>query len=303
MVQKRPAWVLTGVAPTAEARDAGRHRTRRADRDPAGETKSCATRWAVAGGGAHGARFDRPPARAAAGAAASRARPSTRASGVRFFPGARRARRHRRRRGGGGAGPTVKGRARSRTSTSARSQLYELAMGHDRWVAELRPCRAAAGGARRASASAATHDLSTELIAREAGVLVTDPSGGRLSRRWTCSRTAFVAYANEAIRSQVDPRCARRCARAQLPRGEMSRRRCGCRKTEGKFFGRRVLRSPSPSRPGRSTSWAASPITPARWCWRCRSPPRPGWQRSRREPEVVIEATASTPMAGVPASG
>jgi hypothetical protein len=50
------------------------------------------------------------------------------------------------------------------------------------------------------------YDLCTELIAREAGVLVSDPSGRRLSAPLDVfTDIAFVAYANDAIRAQVDP--------------------------------------------------------------------------------------------------
>jgi hypothetical protein len=50
------------------------------------------------------------------------------------------------------------------------------------------------------------YDLSTELIAREAGVLVSDPSGRPLSAPLDVSTdVAFVAYANAAIRAQVHP--------------------------------------------------------------------------------------------------
>jgi hypothetical protein len=120
-------------------------------------------------------------------------------------------------------GPTVKGRALAFEDQyiSSAGQLYELAMGHDRWVAELRPLIEPLLARRGRALGICSHpyDLSTELIAREAGVLVTDPSGGRLSAPLDVfTDVAFVAYANEAIRSQVDaPLRAALRARGLLP--------------------------------------------------------------------------------------
>ena len=87
-------------------------------------------------------------------------------------------------------------------------QLYELVVGHDRWVAELRPLIEPLLARRGRALGICSHpyDLSTELIAREAGVLVTDPSGGRLAAPLDVTTdVAFVAYANPAIRAQVHP--------------------------------------------------------------------------------------------------
>ena len=121
-------------------------------------------------------------------------------------------------------GPTVKGRALAFEDQyiSNAGELYELAMGHDRWVAELRPLIEPMLAKRGRALGICSHpyDLCTELIAREAGVIVTDPSGGRLSAPLDVfTDVAFVAYANEAIRSQVDPalRAALR-ARESSPR-------------------------------------------------------------------------------------
>jgi hypothetical protein len=50
------------------------------------------------------------------------------------------------------------------------------------------------------------YDLSTELIARELGVIVTDERGRRLSSPLDLeSNVAWVGYANEAIRAQIEP--------------------------------------------------------------------------------------------------
>jgi hypothetical protein len=228
MVQKRPAWVLTGVAPYRDGRET------LADVELAVQTEIplvkqnlCDTMWAVAGGGARGERFDRTTGmRRPLALRPSRASTIDQGFGgvARFFPGAR-------------AelaaiddevveavlGPTVRGRAAAFEDQyiSNAGQLYELAMGHDRWVAELRPLIEPLLARRGRALGICSHpyDLSTELIAREAGVLVSDPSGRRLAAPLDVfTDVAFVAYANEAIRSQVDPplRAALR-ARGLLP--------------------------------------------------------------------------------------
>ena len=50
------------------------------------------------------------------------------------------------------------------------------------------------------------YDLSTELIAREAGVIVTDPAGRPLAAPLDVfAEVAWVGYANAGIRAQVEP--------------------------------------------------------------------------------------------------
>jgi hypothetical protein len=228
MMQKRPAWVLTGVAPYRQGRETLADIALAVQTEiPLVKQNLCDTMWAVAGGGAHGERFDRATGtRRPLALRPSRARTIDQGFGgiARFFPGAR-------------AelaaiddevveavlGPTVKGRALAFEDQyiSNAGQLYELAMGHDRWVADLRPLIEPLLARRGRALGICSHpyDLSTELIAREAGVLIGDPSGGRLSAPLDVfTDVAFVAYANEAIRSQVDPalRAALR-ARGLLP--------------------------------------------------------------------------------------
>jgi fructose-1,6-bisphosphatase/inositol monophosphatase family enzyme len=216
MVQKRPAWVLTGVAPFRD----GRSETL-ADIQLAVQTEIplvkqhlCDTTWAIAGGGAHGERFDRTTGtRRPLALRPSRAKTIDQGFGgvTRFFPGARAEL---------GAiddevveavlGPTRKGRALAFEDQyiSSAGQLYELVMGHDRWVAELRPVIEPLLAARGRVLGICSHpyDLCTELIAREAGVIVTDPTGKPLSAPLDVfSDVAFLAYANETIRALVDP--------------------------------------------------------------------------------------------------
>ena len=50
------------------------------------------------------------------------------------------------------------------------------------------------------------YDLCTELIARELGVIVTDPGGGALQAPLNVdSDVAWVGHANEHIRFQMEP--------------------------------------------------------------------------------------------------
>jgi len=107
-------------------------------------------------------------------------------------------------------GPGVEGRAQAFEDQyiSTGGQLYELVMGHDRWIADLRPLLAPILQARGRPPGICCHpyDLSTELIAREAGVIVTDPRGERLGAPLDVfSDVAWVGYANRAIRDQVHP--------------------------------------------------------------------------------------------------
>ena len=215
MYQKRPAWVLTGIAPKRKTP------ATLADVELAVQTELplvkqhlCDTLWAVAGEGASAERFDRVRgARVAVPVRPSRASSIEQGYGglARFFPGSRavlaavddavveRV-----------LGPGLPGRAQAFEDQyiSSGGQLYELAMGHDRWVADLRPLLEpslrAAG--RPAALCCHPYDLSTELIAREAGVVVTDPEGGRLSAPLDVTTdVAWIGYANQEIRRQVEP--------------------------------------------------------------------------------------------------
>jgi len=91
---------------------------------------------------------------------------------------------------------------------STGGQLYELIVGHDRFNADLRPLALAAKypAASRHRLCCHPYDFCTELIAREAGVIVTDPWGAEV----TCPLDirvdlAWVGYANRKIQAQVEP--------------------------------------------------------------------------------------------------
>ena len=218
MYQKRPAWILTGVAPFDPSRA---HPPTLADIALAVQTEIplvkqylSDTLWATAGGGAHAERWNRVTgARAPLDLRPSRATTIAQGFGglARFFPGAR-------------AelaavddavamallGPPRAGVALTYEDQyiSTGGQLYELMMGHDRWTADLRPLCEPLLAARGQALGLCCHpyDLGTELIAREAGVMVTDPAGARLAHPLDVfSPCAWVGYANAALAGAVGP--------------------------------------------------------------------------------------------------
>ncbi len=85
---------------------------------------------------------------------------------------------------------------------SSGGQLYELASGHDRFIADLRPILP--GGSTRLCAH--PYDLCAALVAEEAGVIVTTPTGDPLDAPLdTLSPVAFVGYANADLRDAIAP--------------------------------------------------------------------------------------------------
>jgi hypothetical protein len=88
---------------------------------------------------------------------------------------------------------------------SSGGQLYELMVGHDRFLADLRPLLHDPGeGVTRLCCH--PYDLCTELIAREAGVIVTDERGKALSAPLdTTSSVAWIGYANKELQRTIEP--------------------------------------------------------------------------------------------------
>ena len=110
----------------------------------------------------------------------------------------------------GALGPTQPGKAHCFEDQYASSggQLYELMSGHDRFIADLRPLMQKTLTARGLALGICCHpyDLCTELIAREAGVLVTDINGNALRARLAVEPdVAWAGYANAQIREQIEP--------------------------------------------------------------------------------------------------
>jgi fructose-1,6-bisphosphatase/inositol monophosphatase family enzyme len=222
MYQKRPGWILTGVA-------AGPGPRTLADIELAVQTEIPLVKqhlsdelWAVRGRGASALRFNRLTGESVR----LDPHPSTAATIAhgfamisRFFPG------HRAELAAiddevaeAVTGPPQPGKALSFEDQyiSTGGQLYELMAGHDRFVADLRPLfeRQRAGGA---ALCCHPYDLCTELIARELGVRVTDERGGPLRAPLdVTSDVAWVGYANQALKAQIEPHLHRALARRRL---------------------------------------------------------------------------------------
>jgi fructose-1,6-bisphosphatase/inositol monophosphatase family enzyme len=215
MYQKRSAWVLTGVAPN---RGPG---TNLQDIELAVQTEIplvkqhlCDVLWAIRGEGAHAERFNRlTRERKTLPLRPSRATSIRHGFAMiaRFFPGARDELAaideeivH------GALGPVEPGKAHCFEDQylSSGGQLYELMMGHDRFVADLRPLVESLLNRRGLALGICCHpyDVCTELIAREAGVIVTDERGDPLRAPLRVEPDiAWAGYANDAIRCEIEP--------------------------------------------------------------------------------------------------
>ena len=216
MYQKRSAWILTGVAPN---RGAG---TNLSDIELAIQTEIPLIKqhlsdavWAGRGQGAHAERFNRltkETTEITLQPSCAKSIAHGYAEIARFFPGAREELAAIDEEIVFGAlGPVLPGKAHCFEDQYASSggQLYELMSGHDRFIADLRPLMKKILAARSAVLGICSHpyDVCTELIAREAGVIVTDVHGERLSAPLNVDAdVAWAGYANEQIRAQIEPR-------------------------------------------------------------------------------------------------
>ncbi|MBS0664265.1 MAG: inositol monophosphatase [Verrucomicrobia bacterium] len=89
---------------------------------------------------------------------------------------------------------------------SSGGQLYELAIGHDRMLGDLRPQAYAKLGLGRASLCCHPYDICTALILTEAGGVVETPDGRPLRVPLdTTSPVAWMGYANPALARRVRP--------------------------------------------------------------------------------------------------
>jgi fructose-1,6-bisphosphatase/inositol monophosphatase family enzyme len=214
MYQKRPAWILTAIAPNRG------ESTSLADIELAVQTEIPLVKqhlsdqlWAVRGQGVHAVRHNRMTNQSQPLAV----RPSTAAdlrhgfvTVCRFFPGGRDVlaaiddalceRLLSREPGEAGAFEDQ--------YASTGGQIYGLAIGQDRFVADLRPLVQPIVVERGVVPGHCCHpyDLCTKLIAEEAGVIVSGPTGGPVCAPLdTETNVAWVGYANPALRSQVEP--------------------------------------------------------------------------------------------------
>lgn len=215
MYQKRSAWVLTGVAPNRG------EETNLQDIELAVQTEIpllkqnlCDTLWAIRGNEVGGERYDR-----VTGERNPLAPRPSRATTIRhgfamvarFFPGARdELAAIDEEIVQGALGPVEPGKAHCFEDQylSSGGQLYELMMGHDRFVADLRPLVESLLNRRGLVLGICCHpyDVCTELIARQAGVIVTDEHGGPLRALLRVEPdVTWIGYANDAIRRQIEP--------------------------------------------------------------------------------------------------
>jgi hypothetical protein len=215
MYQKRSGWILTGIAPN---RGPG---TGLNDVELAVQTEIPLEKqhlsdvlWAFRGAGFHAERFNRltgehSPLQLHPSTAGDIAHSYSQVA--RFFPGVRDVlaaiddeivl---------GSVGPPQPGKAQCFEDqyTSTGGQLYELIAGHDRFTADLRAHLGPVTDERGLPRLLCCHpyDLCTELIAREAGVIVTGVNGGPLDTRLAVGPdVSWVGYANERIRATVEP--------------------------------------------------------------------------------------------------
>ena len=215
MYQKRSAWVLTGVAHNRG------EQTNLGDIEVAVQTEIPLVKqhlsdclWAIRGQGANAERYNRLSGERSK----LTLQPSREASiahgyaGIaRFFPGAREELAAIDEEIVLGAlGPVQPGKTHCFEDQYASSggQLYELTSGHDRFIADLRPTMKPILTQRGLPLGICCHpyDVCTELIAREAGVVVTDLNGGPLRARLAVEPdVAWAGYANAQVQAQIEP--------------------------------------------------------------------------------------------------
>ena len=215
MYQKRPAWILTGVALNrGEATNLSDIELAVQTEIPLIKQHLCDQLWAVRNEGCRGERFDRISGKRAP-LVPQPSRSQTLAQGfgnlARFFPGFRKEladiedkviERI--------MGPPERGKAHCYEDQYITSggQLYEILMGHDRWIADLRPLMESVlkDQGKELGLCAHPYDLCTELIAREAGIIVINEQGEPLSAPLDVSTgVTWIGYSNPAIRNLIEP--------------------------------------------------------------------------------------------------
>jgi hypothetical protein len=89
---------------------------------------------------------------------------------------------------------------------STGGQLYELAVGHDRMLGDIRPQVYARLGYSAATLCCHPYDICTALIARESGCIVETPEGRPLRLPLdTTTPVAWIGYANATLARLVRP--------------------------------------------------------------------------------------------------
>jgi fructose-1,6-bisphosphatase/inositol monophosphatase family enzyme len=215
MYQKRPGWILTGVAPNHGSA------TSLADIALAVQTEIPLIKqhltdqlWTFRGQGAHGIRYNRLTKESVPLAIQPSSAGGLRngfATVCRFFPGGRDVL---------GAlddelcarllGPVRPGEAAVSNDqyASTGGQLYGLMMGQDRLIVDLRPLVAPIIRARGEAPGHFCHPygLCTKLIAEEAGVVVTDANGSSVNAPLdTEADVSWIGYANRSLQQEIEP--------------------------------------------------------------------------------------------------
>jgi fructose-1,6-bisphosphatase/inositol monophosphatase family enzyme len=91
---------------------------------------------------------------------------------------------------------------------SSGGQLYEILVGHDRFVADIRESlfRKMKQAGQKTGHVCHPYDVCASLIGTEAGIIITGPGGEPLDAPLdTTSPVDWVAYANEQLRAQIEP--------------------------------------------------------------------------------------------------
>jgi fructose-1,6-bisphosphatase/inositol monophosphatase family enzyme len=212
MYDKRPAWALAGVAPNRGPA------TRLRDIEaavmtelPTSKMGSSDVLWARRGGGAHAQRVDLRTG----SAYALELKPSA-ATGIdhgfatvsNFFPGTKVLAAELMEQ----IAASLIGKADVTRATvfddqyiSTGGQFYELIVGHDRFIADLRPLFYAAQG-QPEGLCCHPYDCATLLIALEAGIEVTNGLGEPLDGPLDVTTgLSWAGYANANLRARIEP--------------------------------------------------------------------------------------------------
>jgi fructose-1,6-bisphosphatase/inositol monophosphatase family enzyme len=215
MYQKRPAWILTGVAPNKGENN------NLSDIEFAIQTEIPLVKqhlsdilWAFRGEGGNAERFNRLTGQTFE-LNLHPSKSSTIEQGFsqisRFFPGVRDVLAEIDEeivREALGLPKTGKAQCFEDQYISTGGQLYELIAGHDRFCADLRPLMQPIMDERNLNLSICCHpyDLCTELVAREFGVILTNENGENLTNSLSVEENVtWMGYANERIREQIEP--------------------------------------------------------------------------------------------------
>jgi len=214
MYQKRPGWILTGVAPNRGPDTSLKDVALAVQTElPLVKQHLADQLWCERGGPVAARRWNRLTGETAS-LQLSASRETTLAHGyatvARFFPGGREtlaavddavvSRL---------LGDPTPGKAACFEDQYACTggQLYELLAGRDRFIADLRPLTRRAHGAGPTSGLCChPYDLATASIAEAGGVVLRTPDGQPLDAPLDVDAdVAWVGYANESLRASVEP--------------------------------------------------------------------------------------------------